>query len=203
MGRWHFRRQSKSISARLAKLGELMLFKLFALMVAFFIVPATWVAALDNESLDSSYQGVEFRRWSPIVSNLDETIHLYVDILGFELGSVTVDPKTSYVFEVFAIDRDVTTRHATFDAGDEKRVLSVVEVPGAKVRTDNLPRMSAVLLNARGHFDEIVRRLIEEGYQTLTPHKLGKNGIEIGFIDRDGHLYALYEFPYKGSDHKL
>ena len=172
-------------------------------LLLFVTLSSHWCIAQNIDDEPGIYQGAEFRRWSPIVSNLDETIHLYVDILGFELGSVTVDPKTSYVYEVFGIDTKIDTRHATFDAGDKKRVLSVVEVPGAKVQTSQLPRMSVVLFNAKGRFDEIVRRLTIEGYKVLKPHKLGDKGIEIGFMDNDGHLYAIYEFPYTGTDHSL
>jgi len=146
------------------------------------------------------YDGPDLRRWSAVVSSLDETIHLYTDILGFELGDVSVDSKTSYVYEIFNISRDITTRHATFHAGDKKRVLSVVEVPGVELPTPpQSPRMSVALINAKGRFDEIHTRLTEEGYTVLPTHALGDRGIEVGFIDRDGHLYALYEYPYDGD----
>jgi catechol 2,3-dioxygenase-like lactoylglutathione lyase family enzyme len=173
-------------------------------LIIYCVSQSSLALAQDQVAEESPYQGVQFRRWSPIVSNLDETIHLYTDILGLKLGSVTTDPKTSYVYEIFGIDSKITTRHAIFNAGATKRVLSVVEVPDAASQfMPQSPRMSAVLMNANGRFDEIVRQLKEEGYKTLSPHALGKNGIEIGFIDRDGHLYALYEFPYSGCDHNL
>ncbi len=151
--------------------------------------------------LKEPYAGVEFRRWSAIVSDMDEAIHLYRDILGFELGDVAVDPKTSYVYEMFSIDPQITTRHAMFHAGDKKRVLTVVEVPGiALEQPPQSPRMSVVLYNSNGRFDEIVKQLIAENYQVLTPRKLGDSGMEIGFVDNDGHLHALYEYPYIGSE---
>ncbi len=155
-------------------------------------------SALGQET--GSYQGPELRRWSAVVSDLDETIHLYTDILGFELGEVSTDPKTSYVYEIFNISPSVTTHHATFHAGEKKRVLSVVEVPGTRLPAlpDN-PRMSVALINANGRFDEILKKLTEEGYTTMKPHALGSSGIEVGFVDRDGHLYALYEYPYAGQ----
>lgn len=147
-----------------------------------------------------SYRGAELRRWSAVVADLDRTIHLYTNILGFELGDVSTDPKTSYVYEVFNIRRDITTRHATFHAGDKKRVLSIVEVPGIKLpMPPQSPRMSVALLNANGRFDEIYAQLIEEDFVTMKPHALGASGIEVGFVDRDGHLYALYEYPYNGE----
>lgn len=148
---------------------------------------------------NGSYQGPEFRRWSAVVSDLNETITLYRDILGFELGDVSEDPKDSYVYEVFNIDSKITTRHATFHAGSKKRVLSVVEVPGTPLqKPPQSPRLSVALINANGNFDLIVNKLHKHGYEVLTPHALGAEGIEIGFLDKDGHLYALYEYPYAG-----
>ena len=149
---------------------------------------------------ESSYSGVEFRRWSAIVSDLDEAIFLYTEILGFELGDVSEDPKTSYVYEMFAIDQNITTRHAMFHSGTTQRALTVVEVPGVKLpRPPQSPRLSVALYNANGRFDEIVAALLKRKYQVLTPRALGQDGIEIGFIDTDGHLHALYEYPYKGK----
>jgi catechol 2,3-dioxygenase-like lactoylglutathione lyase family enzyme len=169
--------------------------------ILIFVVTAATAAAESAAEKDAPYAGVEFRRWSAIVSNLDEAIHLYSDILGFELGEIAVDPKTSYVYEMFAIDPEITTRHAMFHAGDKKRVLTVVEVPGITLqKPPQSPRMSVALFNANGRFDEIIKQLIAENYQVLTPRKLADTGIEIGFIDNDGHLHALYEYPYTGSD---
>lgn len=143
-------------------------------------------------------EGAGFRRWSPVVSNLEDTIHLYTDILGFELGEVTEDPPESYVYKVFNVPPGVVTRHALFHDGDQKRVLSIVEIPGlAPQKTDGV-RRSLTLFNARGRFDAIVDRLKAEGYPTLPPQALGGRGIEMGFFDRDGHLYALYQIPYQG-----
>ena len=149
------------------------------------------------------YTGPTVRRWSPLVSDLDETIRLYRDILGFELGSVGPDPQSSFVYDVYNIDRSTITRHALFHAGDKKRVLSVVEVPGMKpVRSAETPRRSALLINANGRFDQIKADLEAAGYETIAPQRLATSGIEMGFIDKDGNLYALYEIPYTGT-HKF
>lgn len=146
------------------------------------------------------YAGSIIRRWSPLVSDMDRAIELYRDILGFELARLYEDQPDSYVFEIFDIERGTTTRHAIFDAGEDKRVLSVVEVPGMTAnRAGESPRMSVLLVNANGRFDEIVGLLKERGYAMLNPHSLGPNGIEVGFIDGDGHLYSLYEIPYEGE----
>ncbi len=161
------------------------------------------VAQSNTSVEETTYSGAKVRRWSPVVSDLDETIKLYTDILGFELATVFEDPKTSYVFEIFDIDPDVTTRHAIFHAGEDKRVITAVEVPGlAPVRAAELPHRSVTLINSNGRFDEIRSKLDDHNYQTMSPHKLGQTGIEMGFVDRDGHVYAIYEIPYSGS-HKF
>lgn len=144
-------------------------------------------------------EGAGFRRWSPVVSNLEDTIHLYTDILGFELGEVSTDPPESYVYKVFNVPPGVVTRHAVFHDGDQKRVLSIVEIPGLPPQETEGVRRSLTLFNARGRFDAIVKMLKADGYETLPPQALGSSGIEMGFFDRDGHLYALYEIPYQGS----
>jgi len=147
-----------------------------------------------------TYTGAKVRRWSPVVSDLDETIYLYTEILGFELGRVFEDPKDSYVFQIFDIDPALTTRHALFHAGEDKRVLTAVEVPGLSPdRLSETPHRSVTLINANGNFDEIKAKLEDGGYETMIPHKLGPQGIEMGFVDKDGHVYAVYEVPYTGD----
>ena len=176
--------------------------KILLLISTIVMISSNAVAVADTApEMKEPYAGAEFRRWSAIVSDLDATIHLYRDILGLELGDVEEDPKTSYVYEMFSIDPEITTRHAMFHAGEKKRVVTVVEVPGVTLeKPPQSPRLSVALFNANGRFDEIVGQLLAESYQVLTPRKLGATGIEIGFLDNDGHLYALYEYPYIGGD---
>jgi len=146
----------------------------------------------DTVDEKNEWSGAEFRRWSAVVSDMDETIHLYRDILGFSLDSVRVDPLQSYVYTIFNIDRSIRTKHATFSSSTKQRVLSVIEVPGVKLeRPPQSPRLSVALINANGGFDKIVAQLKAEKYEVFEPHRLGSKGIEIGFLDRDGHLYAL------------
>ena len=133
-----------------------------------------------------------------MVSDLNETVHLYRDILGFELGELKTDGVDSYVYSVFNIDPYVRPRHAVFHSATEQRALSVVEVPGVNFTpAQDALRPAATLINANGRFDLIMDMLRAEGYTVFEPHELGENGIEGGFLDRDGHLYALYEIPYR------
>ncbi len=88
--------------------------------------------------------------------------------------------------------------HATLDSDNEKRTLSLVEykdLPAIDAR--NNARRAAILVNANGRFDHIKSALKDGGYHLLSPHALGANGIEMGFLDPDGHLIVIYDINYK------
>lgn len=169
-------------------------------LLAAFAIAAPLPAQETAEEPAPAYEGALIKRWSPVVSDLDRAILLYRDILGFELARVYEDRPESYVYTIFNVPEGVTTRHAVFNAGAEQRVLSVVEVPGMiSARLTEAPRQSALLVNANGRFDEIVALLDKHGFERLPMHALGATGIEMGFLDQDGHLYSLYEIPYNGG----
>jgi len=152
------------------------------------------VSAEDAETYDGSY----VRRPTLVVSDMDAALSLYRDILGFRLGSLKEDPKTSYVYEAFNIPNEATVMHATLDSDVEKRTLSLVEYKALLQKSSNEDvRMAAVLMNANGRFDEIESALRAGGYHLLSSHALGANGIEMGFLDRDGHLIVVYQINYR------
>lgn len=152
------------------------------------------VFAEETEPYDGSY----IRRPTLVVSDMDAALSLYRDILGFRLGSLKEDPKTSYVYEAFNIPNDATVMHATLDSDTEKRTLSLVEYNALTPRSTKADiRAAAILINANGRFDEIENSLSTGGYHMLNPHNLGANGIEMGFLDRDGHLIVIYQINYR------
>lgn len=143
----------------------------------------------------AAYDGSYIRRPTLVVSDMDASLALYRDILGFRLGSLKEDPKDSYVFEAFNIPIDATAMHATLDSDDEQRTLSLVEYEDLEpIDMRNRVRRGAVLVNVNGRFAEIRDALQASGFYLLSPHKLGENGIEMGFLDPDGHLIVVYDF---------
>ena len=148
------------------------------------------------EEKEDAYEGSYIRRPTLVVSDMDASLALYRDILGFRLGSLKEDPKDSYVFEAFNIPVEATAMHATLDSDDEKRTLSLVEYKDMpKIDAQSGVRRGAVLVNANGRFDEIKAQLEAGDFHLLSPHPLGANGVEMGFLDPDGHLIVVYEFP--------
>lgn len=144
----------------------------------------------------SDYTGAYIRRPTLVVHDMEGALTLYRDILGLKLGRLNQDPPDSYVFTTFNIPAGTNVMHATLDTDKGARVLSLVEVKTMSVpdSANNL-RTSAILINANGRLADIRTRLIKEGYTVYPNHALGKTGMEFAFIDNDGHLIALYEFP--------
>ena len=167
------------------------------LFFALLILPLS-APSLSASSTEETYDGSYIRRPTLVVSDMDKSLSLYRDILGLRLGSLKEDPKDSYVFEAFNIPVEATAMHATLDSDTEKRTLSLVEYKNLpEIDAQNEARRAAVLVNANGRFDDIKSSLEEDGYHLLSSHALGANGIEMGFIDPDGHLIVIYDINYK------
>jgi catechol 2,3-dioxygenase-like lactoylglutathione lyase family enzyme len=142
------------------------------------------------------YTGVTIRRPTLMVRDMDRALRLYRDILGLQLSRLSIDPPDSYVFTAFNIPEGTVVRHAVFDSGASPRVLSLIavrEMP-APPKREGL-RTAAILVNANGRLAEIRAQLKAGSYKMMPCHALPPNGTECAFLDADGHLIALYEFP--------
>lgn len=170
---------------------------ILALIGAFAVLTPVYGQAGAAEEYEGSY----VRRPTLVISDMEASLALYRDILGFRLGSLKEDPKDSYVFKAFNIPIDATVMHATLDSDTEKRTLSLVEYKGlAPIDAENAVRRSAVLVNANGRFGDIKEQLEDGGYMLLPSHKLGKNGVEMGFLDPDGHLIVIYQMNFQQKE---
>lgn len=170
---------------------------LFVVIGCSFFAPFSLGAAqAEGAAEESAYEGSYIRRPTLVISNMDASLALYRDILGFRLGSLKQDPPDSYVFPAFNIPDEAIVMHATLDSDDEKRTLSLVEYKDlAPIDATDSVRRAAVLVNANGRFDAIKAELKDNGFDLLSQHPLGGTGVEMGFLDPDGHLIVIYEFP--------
>jgi len=146
-------------------------------------------------SAETSYTGSYVKRPTLVVQDIDKSVILFRDILGFKMSRFDEDARDSYVYPAFKIPVGSKVMHATFDTDVEKRVISIVGVKSMQIRPDIGLRTSTVLINANGRLDDILGMLKNKGYKILPKHPLGKTGTEVGFLDSNGHLIVLYEFP--------
>lgn len=161
---------------------------------------ATAQPAPSQAQADAPWTGPSFKRMTIMVSDLDRTVRLWRDILGFE---VTVNPQSgpdSYSYPVFNIARGATIRYAMVSAGPyQQRTFAFAEVKGQPIRAPQEPRLAAAVINANGRLAEIIAKVKAEGLEIVPSQPLvlqtQGTGIEQAFVDWDGHLIVLYEFP--------
>lgn len=169
-----------------------MYFK-FQLSACFILVILIRTYAQESIGLE---RNVHFQRSSVLVSNLNESLKVYRDILGFEVAIIAESDKDSYVYEVFNIPKEANVKVATLHSSDQKRIINLKQVTGV-----NLPRMrdgiimSAVLIRVED-LRTVMEMIDTMGLKHTKEHEVRGKRIsykEQSFIDPDGHLVALYE----------
>ena len=173
-----------------------------ALIAALVMMPMALAQTPASEAAQPAYDGGYFKRQAIVVSDMERALTLYRDTLGFTLHSLTQSSETSYSYEVFNIPREASIRFATLDAGDVQiRTLALIEVTGVDLAPHTGIRRAAAVINASGRYEQIVASLGEMGLEHMQPRPLGDpnsprgQGIELGFLDWDGNLVVIYEFP--------
>lgn len=148
----------------------------------------------------SVWNGPLFKRMTIMVSNLDRTVRLWRDILGFEVVINAPSGADSYSYPVFNIAPGTAIRYAMVSAGpDQQRIFAFAELKGQAVQVPQNPRVAAAVINANGRLAEIIAKVGAEGMKVVPAVVLRSAtqgiGIEQAFVDWDGHLIVLYEFP--------
>jgi catechol 2,3-dioxygenase-like lactoylglutathione lyase family enzyme len=138
---------------------------------------------------------VRFKRAALLVGDLDRSLAVYRNALGFTLQSIKESSADSYSYEIFDIPRGARLRMAALDGPDDQlRTLALIEVRPA-VPPAGSPRASTVVYV--GDIDGVLERLeAVSGVRLLRERALhthdGRIGREVGVIDPDGHAIVLY-----------
>jgi hypothetical protein len=81
------------------------------------------------------------------------------------------------------------------------RTLALLEVTGIALEPAAGIRRAAAVINANGRYEAIDAAITEMGLERMEPRPLGDpasprgQGVELGFVDWDGNLIVIYEFP--------
>lgn len=160
--------------------------------------PCSWRTEINKPHLDVIGDipgGLRFKRAALIIGDLDRSLALYRDALGFTLQSIKQSPSDSYSYEIFSVPASSRLRMAALDGPlGQERTLALIEViPLA--RNDRAPRAAMVIEVA--NIDRAVAAasdvpgVIVLSERTLFTHD-GRQGREVGLIDPDGHAVVLY-----------
>ena len=173
--------------------------RLLAGLLALFTFGATQAAEPPKR-----YDGSYFKRQLYVVSDIDRALTLWRDVIGLEPGEITTSGENSYSREVFNVPQGVRMRFVTLSAGPQQvRTLALLEVPKDLVPPKSGVRMTAAVVDARGRLDEIAGKAKEMGLTVFSRRDLPSQtqglGVEQGFLDWDGNVIVLYQFPVAAS----
>jgi catechol 2,3-dioxygenase-like lactoylglutathione lyase family enzyme len=131
-----------------------------------------------------------------IVADLERSLALYRDILGFRLDYVSEASPSSYLYPVFKLPKTARLTFATLSTESELRVLALTEVKGVELPPQPVPHRAATVIHVSDLASTIDRiralqlPILEPSFFTAPPNR---HFTEQAFCDRDGHLIVLYE----------
>jgi catechol 2,3-dioxygenase-like lactoylglutathione lyase family enzyme len=141
--------------------------------------------------------GVQFQRTNLIVRDLDRSLAVYRDILGFTIDYQKTSARDSYSYTVFGIPPEASLRFCALSAPGQLRTLALTEVTGIELpEAPAAPRLAALVVRLEA-MDPVLEALRARDDVLLHPEQVlhtqdGRTGREIGVVDPDGHLIVLF-----------
>lgn len=150
----------------------------------------------DAAALLADYKGSHYKRSTILVSDLDRSLRLYRDVLGFVVTAEMPLRPTSYAYTMFNVDTAAKMRMAMLSSDTQERTLALIEVQGAPINAPTSPRPTAMVIKA-ADLPAMVAKAGEMGLTVFKELELktvdGRTGKEQGLLDPDGHLVILYQ----------
>lgn len=172
----------------------------FLLALAFLGSPSLALGQTSPLMIAADYDGAYYKRQLYVVTDMERTLTLWRDILGLQPGEITTSGPNSYSREVFNIPVRANMRFCTLSAGpNQVRTVALLEVRGVHLPHRTGIRTTGAVINANGRLDTIIAAARANGLPVFSQRVLESasqgNGIEQGFLDWDGNVIVLYQFP--------
>jgi len=137
---------------------------------------------------------VALKRVNLLVRDMERSLAIYRDILGFRVFQCSDSTPQSYSYPVFRLPPEARLRFCTLDSSTETRALALTQVTGAE-----LPRptpLSASVVRV-SDLDAVQAKLRAAGLDVVEPRRSqtaeGRDFRELAFTDPDGPLLGLYQ----------
>ena len=145
---------------------------------------------------EAATREVALKRVNLLVRDLDRSLAVYRDILGFRNAQVSQSSPQSYSYPVFRLPAQAKLRFCTLDSATEIRALALTEVTGIELPAPG-PIVTSTPVIRVEDFDDVHARLKAAGLDVVEPRRSktveGRDFSELAFTDPDGHLVVLYE----------
>ena len=139
---------------------------------------------------------LHFKRSTLVVADIERSLSIYRDILGFTVNYIKESSDDSYSYPVFNIPKHAKIKFGALDSPDQQRTLGFTEVKGVTLDKPKSIFMSACVIQVEG-LESVMEKIIALGLkhteiETDTTSD-GKTFKEQSFVDFDGHLIVIYE----------
>lgn len=140
--------------------------------------------------------GLHVKRPCLLVADLERSLQLYCDILGFRLDYVGEASPQSYLYTVFQLPPEARLRFAALSSDREERALALTEVKGLALAPAVPPFLGATVIQVAG-VPPLLSEIAALGLTILPPsHFTAPPNLrftEQAIHDFDGHLLVLYD----------
>lgn len=136
-----------------------------------------------------------FQRATYLVSDIERSLKIYRDILGFKIDFYKDYGEDSYAYEIFNIKPSTPLNFCALSTDDEFRCFALLELKNTDLEMRSDLRRSAIIVRIE-HFDIAVDKLKNMKLTIYDEHQLktkdGRLGRELGFLDFDDNLVVIY-----------
>jgi len=139
---------------------------------------------------------VALKRVNLLVRDMQRSLAIYRDILGFRVFQCSDSSPQSFSYPVFRIPAQAKLHFCTLDSSTEVRALALTQVTGVELPAHPPLHLSAPVIRIQ-KFDEVLAKLKAAGLDVVEPRRSktaeGHEFTELAFTDPDGHLVVLYQ----------
>lgn len=136
-----------------------------------------------------------YKRVTLVVSDLERSLKIYRDILGFTVNSLQPSSEDSYSYPVFRIPKEAKITFATLDGPEQNRTIGLTEVKGCELPKNEGIHLTASVIKV-GNLAETIQKIQALALEVTAPETDSNDHFtfnEQAFVDFDGHLIVLYE----------
>lgn len=147
-------------------------------------------------SLNNNLQQLHIKRPCLLIGDLERSLIIYRDILGFKLVYQSEASPDSYLYSIFKLPDTAKLTFAAFDTEYEPRALALTEVKGIDLPSPTPPYRTAMVIRVK-KLAPLIDRLRQLNLEIVKPNSFttppNLSFTEQAFYDYDGHLIMLYE----------
>ena len=145
---------------------------------------------------ENNFDRLHIKRPCLLVADLERSLTIYCDILGFKLIYMSEASPSSYLYTIFKLPAAAKLKFAAFDTEYESRALALTEVKGIELPPPTAPYRNAMVIRV-GQLAPAIAKIQELGLEIVKPNSFttppNLNFTEQAFYDYDGHLIMLFE----------